>query len=300
MYIKKSKQKKYLNKNGIKKRTKNLMIEKKRSSYFKIKKQNIANKLISNKLLFIFFFLFIIILLNFFLAFFRIFKTTKFGNHLNENFMNKNDKILKDEAIKNELNKKPFSEQLNYFNNRMKDLRRSSIIWPLPSEIKLKPIMSPIELNEFCYFMKPENKYFEFGSGGSTNIAAYYNLNKIYSVESDVSWHNKIKNYNFSDIIFLTVDLKSKNDYGHPGPGTNVEDWKKYIQAYKPEYNADIILIDGRFRVACCLDIFSKIRQDTLVLIHDYSYRENYHIWENYYIKIKHGIHYLLFLKIQI
>ena len=61
---------------------------------------------------------------------------------------------------------------------------------------------------------------------------------------------------------------------------------KKYIQAYKSEYNADIILIDGRFRVACALDIFSKIRSDTIVLIHDYE-RKAYHVVENYYIKIQ-------------
>ena len=128
--------------------------------------------------------------------------------------------------------------------------------------------MLPTDLKEFCYFMKPENKYFEFGAGGSTNVAAYFKLNKVYSVDSNVKWHNTIKNYNFGDITFITIDLKA-DDVGFPGPGTNVEDWKKYIQAYKPEYNADIILIDGRFRVAYGLDIFSKIRQDTLVLIHD-------------------------------
>ncbi len=74
--------------------------------------------------------------------------------------------------------------------------------------------------------------------------------------------------------------------FGNPGNDTTVEDWKKYIQAYKREYNADIILIDGRIRVACALDIFSKIRKNTLVLIHDYD-REYYHIIENYYIKVK-------------
>ena len=85
---------------------------------------------------------------------------------------------------------------------------------------------------------------------------------------------------------YITIDLKSTRA-GYPGKDTNINDWKKYIQAYKKEYNADIILIDGRFRVACALDIFSKIRNDTSVLIHDYENRKQYHIVENYYIKIK-------------
>ena len=62
---------------------------------------------------------------------------------------------------------------------------------------------------------------------------------------------------------------------------------EKYIQSYKKEYNADIILIDGRFRVACGLDIFNKIRNDTIVLIHDYINRKSYHILEDYYLKLE-------------
>ena len=41
--------------------------------------------------------------------------------------------------------------------------------------------------------MNPKNIYFEFGSGGSTNIASYYNLT-VFSVESDVKWHENLKN----------------------------------------------------------------------------------------------------------
>ena len=38
--------------------------------------------------------------------------------------------------------------------------------------------------------------------------------------------------------------------------------------------------------MACALDIFPKIRNDTIVLIHDYD-REEYHVVQNYYYKIK-------------
>jgi len=172
--------------------------------------------------------------------------------------------------------------------------RRNSIIWPLPNEIKFVPKMSEKDIIEFSYFMKKENIYFEFGSGGSTNLASYYKL-KAYSVESDVKWHNKLK---ANGIIanYITIDLNSDN-LGFPGNGTSIKDWKQYIQAYKKEYNADIILIDGRFRVACALDIFSKIRNDTVVLFHDYNSRKEYHIIEDYYIKIKDWINLAAFFK---
>ena len=142
--------------------------------------------------------------------------------------------------------------------------------------------------------MKPKNIYFEFGSGGSTNIASYYGI-KTYSVESDVKWHEKLKN---NGIIanYITIDLHAKKT-GYPGNDTNINDWKKYIQAYKKEYNADIVLIDGRFRVACALDIFSKIRNDTLIFIHDYKHRKQYHIIEKYYLKIQVWDSLALFIK---
>lgn len=84
---------------------------------------------------------------------------------------------------------------------------------------------------------------------------------------------------------YITVDLKSQS-LGFPGKGSNLEDLKRYIQAYKTEYNADIILIDGRFRVACALDIFDKIRNDTIVLIHDYTPRKEFFNIEKFYLKI--------------
>ena len=161
--------------------------------------------------------------------------------------------------------------------------KRSSIIWPLPSEIKFKPIMTENEIIALSYFMKPNNIYFEFGSGGSTNLASYYKV-KTFSVESDVKWHKRLKD-NGIVANYITIDLKVSHT-GYPGNGTNVNDWKKYIQAYKSEYNANIILIDGRFRVACALDIFFKIKEDTLIFIHDYN-RDQYHILEQFYIKVK-------------
>ena len=99
---------------------------------------------------------------------------------------------------------------------------------------------------------------------------------------------------------YLTIDLKTEvNRFGSPGKNTSINEWKKYFQAYQSKYNADIIFIDGRFRVICGLDIFPKIRNDTLVLFHDYD-RDIYHILENYYIKVGKWGSLSVFSKIQI
>ena len=195
---------------------------------------------------------------------------------------------IENENIKGEIyvNLSRISDK-NIYKYKMLQKMRDLIIWPIKNKLQFKPIMSDLELIAFSYFMKEDIVYFEFGSGGSTNIAFFYNVSKIYSVESDVEWHNKLKSKNIK-VNYLTKDLKClRGNLGNPGKDTNIEDWKKYIQAYDKKYKADVILIDGRFRVACALDIFSKIFNDTLVLMHDYAFRKQYHIIENYYIKIR-------------
>ena len=253
----------------------------KKNKYKRIYKRLKPKSALLNKYLLLFLLLLIILIILYII----VLRVIKQSNITKKNYLNNNITIS---AINNNgLENNPFLNLTKFFEKRMNELKRSSIEYPLPKEIIFKPEMTDKDLKAFSYFMKKENIYFEFGSGGSTNLAFYYKLKKIYSVESDINWHNKLKINNIN-ITYLTVDLKAiPNKFGTPGSGTNVEDWKKYIQAYKSEYNADIILIDGRFRVACGLDIFSKIKYDTLVLIHDYIGRNSYHILEKYYIKVE-------------
>ena len=229
----------------------------------------------NNKLLLLFEYLIIVLIFFIFIYYYLLIKKIKIKIKIIENNYKNLYAISEKENIRN-------NELI--IENKLIKYKRESIEWPIPKSIKFKPWMTTKELKAFCSFMKPGNIYFEFGAGGSTNIASYYKL-KTYSVESDVEWHKKLKNNNIK-ANYITIDLKAHSK-GFPGKRTSLEDWKKYIQAYKSEYNADIILIDGRFRVACGLDIFPKIRNDTIVLIHDYTNRYKYHILENYYLKIK-------------
>ena len=45
-----------------------------------------------------------------------------------------------------------------------------------------------------CKYLDNINVYFEYGSGGSTYQASIRkNIKTIYSVESDITWHEKLK-----------------------------------------------------------------------------------------------------------
>lgn len=163
--------------------------------------------------------------------------------------------------------------------------------YPLPKEIKCYEHLREGGLRDlmaFTSFLTDNTTFFEFGSGCTSIIAKYY-AKKTYAVEGNKEWYEKgIKN-GLKDIIIFK-DLKPDGIgslWSSPGKNSTLEDWKNYFQSYNKEYNADIILIDGRFRVACALDIFNKINGDTIILIHEY-FRPQYLIIENYYDYIYH------------
>ena len=193
------------------------------------------------------------------------------------------NKILKREAflpsLKDFINKRTFQRRL-----------------PLPKEIKCKPHIQEEELIGFLSLLTKETTYFETGSGCSSIIAKYY-AKKTYAVEGCKKYYDLgIKNGLKDNIIFK--DLKSDNPtWSIPGKNSNLNDWKNYFQSYKEEYNADVILIDGRFKVATAMDMFNKIRNDTIVLLHEYNKRPKYFVIENYYQYIYHWGSLFAFIK---
>lgn len=161
---------------------------------------------------------------------------------------------------------------------------------PLPKEINCEPhFFSQEELIGFMSFLTNKTIFFETGSGCSSIIASYYSK-RVYSIEGSKYWYEKGKNRkNNNKNNYILKDLKvDDNNWSVPGKKSNIEDWKNYFQSYKKEYNADVIFIDGRFKVATAMDIFDKIKDDTVVLIHEYKTRPSYFILEEYYNYIYH------------
>jgi hypothetical protein len=146
--------------------------------------------------------------------------------------------------------------------------------------------MKPNDLKLFYKYLANAKTYFEYGSGGSTFQASLLDLRKIISVESDVDWHiqllTQIKRKDH--IEFKLVDLKSRpNTWGRPGPDSTQEDWKRYsevIRTLDPEIQKalDLVLIDGRFRVACCLKCFDVLSTDCRIVFDDFLVRPYYHV----------------------
>ena len=197
----------------------------------------------------------------------------------NNDFSFSKEKIEQTYALLKKELKDPLFSEIN--KKRTFELR-----YPLPKEIKCFEHLaegSLLDMMVFTSFLTKNTTFFEYGSGCSTIIAKYY-CKKTYAVEANIEWYNKgIKN-GLKDILIFK-DLKCDGSGGvmsAPGKKSTLEDWKNFFQAYKKEYNADVFLIDGRFRVSCALDIFNKIRNDTIVFLHECN-RRPYSVLKKYY-----------------
>ena len=155
----------------------------------------------------------------------------------------------------------------------------------------MEPYLANNDKEMFYKYLNDSNVYFEFGSGGSTYQASIRdNIKKIYTVESDILWFNKMKSIlTNNNITFIFNDLNAQpNNFGRPGPyATNSQkiNYSNHILylSEKEQQEIDFILIDGRFRVACCLKCFDIIKNDCLIAFDDFLNRPQYHIVLTYF-----------------
>lgn len=158
----------------------------------------------------------------------------------------------------------------------------------------MRPWFAPNDEQMFYKYLDKAENYFEYGSGGSTFQASIReNIKSIYSVESDLEWHNKLKDLieNKDRISFIYCDMKTQpNTCGHPGISSTLDDWVNYSSAMHNLNKSnnlmkkiDLVLIDGRFRAACCLKCFDIINDDCYIIYDDFLDRPEYHIVLNYY-----------------
>ena len=84
-----------------------------------------------------------------------------------------------------------------------------------------------------------------------------------------------------------TGDIGPTGAYGRPKPGkrlrylwpVHVAKWPRYhesIWALDGPATADLVLVDGRFRIASALSVLNERDHDTIVAIHDFAIRSRY------------------------
>ncbi len=135
--------------------------------------------------------------------------------------------------------------------------------------------------------------YLEYGSGGSTKLAVRQaSIKNMTSVESDPAFLDAVvlpdpeiqKAIADSRLRFLLPDIGPTRKSGVPKDSTAIHLWPNYALCPYLHGSAkpDLILVDGRFRVACCLAATLQAPA-AAVLVHDYTLRRHYHVLENYF-----------------
>lgn len=143
----------------------------------------------------------------------------------------------------------------------------------------MKPHMSIAELAAFKKHISNINTYFEFGIGGST-VFVHENTNaQIVGVDSCQEWIERVNEHVDDRVELKFVDIGPIRDWGVPKNEQNKGDWPMYSASINTiEIKPEVILVDGRFRVACLVQIvlFSvKNNIDPTILLHDCN-RDHY------------------------
>ena len=133
------------------------------------------------------------------------------------------------------------------------------------------------------------NTYLEFGSGGSTVLASRLNVPNIISVESDPKWIQLLqkrlsKKESNSKVNLLHSNLGRITAWGTPiNP---IDGQKNYAEIPWPLIDPDqenlLILIDGRYRVACFLVSILRAPVNSLIIFDDYFDRSEYWVVESF------------------
>ncbi|MNK91784.1 hypothetical protein D3C87_1118990 [compost metagenome] len=109
---------------------------------------------------------------------------------------------------------------------------------------------------------------FEYGAGNSTLFYAKH-VKKVTAVEHDKNWFERIKNQMPAHVEIKHIGLEG-DDYVHA--------------ILQKDQLFDIIIVDGRKRIACCKNAIQRL-SETGVLILDDAEREHYQPVMDYLIQ---------------
>lgn len=154
----------------------------------------------------------------------------------------------------------------------------------------LIPELPPAALEALELRLRLAKVFLEYGAGGSTALASRLGVETIVSVESSPVWVERVRaalEKPTSAVHLLHADIGKTGDWGRPVDRTAVERWHFYPEIgwrrlREMGLSPDVVLIDGRFRVACfCVSLLSS-KPGTVLLFDDYVDRKQYHVVEEF------------------
>lgn len=152
---------------------------------------------------------------------------------------------------------------------------------PIPPELTLPPAEAEAVREAYA----AARVILEYGAGGSTVLAAKLPGKTVFSVESDKAWVARLRDWFALHPVASPVTLHHAyigrtRDWGFPKSLKQHTKWASYPIGIwdEPGFVApDVVLIDGRFRIACLLTVMLRTPHPVTVLWDDYGDRPHYH-----------------------
>lgn len=150
-----------------------------------------------------------------------------------------------------------------------------------------RPAMKPKELALLTAILARSEHMLEFGAGGSTTLALKLGVSNVVAVESDPAWIDRLKADEAAAramrdgrLTVVHADIGPTVALGRPAEESSREKWPTYATAPWALVDLDgldVVLIDGRFRLACIMQTVMRVSPETLIVIHDFWNRPAYH-----------------------
>jgi hypothetical protein len=151
----------------------------------------------------------------------------------------------------------------------------------------LQPSLEAAGLSALKAALASSTVYLEYGCGGSTLLASQNGRLKIVSIDSDSNWIARVQSRLASEpersalTHILAAPVGQVAAWGRPIDRRKIAGWPKYstlpwIYCRSEGLVADLVFIDGRFRVACFCATYLSAREGTTVLFDDFKDRRHY------------------------
>jgi hypothetical protein len=159
---------------------------------------------------------------------------------------------------------------------------------PLDGRSRLAAAMSPAEqsLLHAAAAAAGVGSALEFGCGGSTGLLVEAGVRRLLSVDSDAAWLDRVAAdprcaaaVAAGRLRLRHADIGATGEWGWPRDTTGLPLWPRYWRDpwdWAGEAVPDLVLVDGRFRVACALAGAARLGPGARLLIHDFWSREAY------------------------
>lgn len=148
---------------------------------------------------------------------------------------------------------------------------------------RIRKEVSKFRREEFALYrseLEQASFYAEYGIGASTVFASSFGTLEILGVETDPEWVSAVGAIVGSRVNLVHADLGAVTGLGRPLSYDKAADFQKYTHGvFANGFSPDLILIDGRFRVASFMASLIHSDLGTRIIFDDFQ-RARYQVVE--------------------